>query len=164
MVPVFRMAGADLICQTRAQSATSLAAPGTYKAWLSSSTAWPADGTRFTQATVPYRLVDGTQIAADWAQLILFLDAPIGLDETASLAILSYGQAPCLTAPPRTSSTIVPTGRRQRARAPLALQPRRMMDGRRVSVAMYAAVWPVIVCTVSSSSGVDASRVQPEAT
>jgi Protein of unknown function (DUF1554) len=61
------LTGADAICQARAGAAGSLAAPGTYKAWLSSSAAWPADGTRFTQASVPYKLVDGTTIADDWA-------------------------------------------------------------------------------------------------
>ena len=54
---------------------------GTYKAWLSDSTASPS--TRFVQSTGPYRLVDGTQIAANWTSLTDgSLRAPIDLTET----------------------------------------------------------------------------------
>ena len=41
---------------------------GTYLAWLSTSSTDPA--TRFTQSTVPYVLVDGTQVAASWTQFV----------------------------------------------------------------------------------------------
>jgi len=40
---------------------------GTWKAWLSDATRSPA--TRFTHASIPYRLVDGTLIANNWTQL-----------------------------------------------------------------------------------------------
>ena len=74
------LAGADAICQTRADSPGSLAAPGTYKAWLSDATASPS--TRFTQATVPYKLVNGTTVAPNWAGLVDgSLDAPIDVTE-----------------------------------------------------------------------------------
>jgi hypothetical protein len=62
--------GADAICQSLANSA---GLTGTFKAWLSNSTSSPA--TRFTHATVPYVLVTGTQIAANWADLV---DGTIG--------------------------------------------------------------------------------------
>ncbi|GJM14917.1 MAG: hypothetical protein DHS20C13_02440 [Thermodesulfobacteriota bacterium] len=58
------LAAADTICNTLASNAGLL---GTYKAWLSDDSASPS--TRFTQATVPYVLVNGTQIADDWTDL-----------------------------------------------------------------------------------------------
>jgi hypothetical protein len=74
------LAGADGICQTRAGASGSLAAPGTYLAWLSDNTASPS--TRFTQASVPYKRVDGTTIADDWSDLTDgSLDVPIAIDE-----------------------------------------------------------------------------------
>ena len=70
--------GADKICQLFADGANL---PGTYKAWLSDSSASPS--TRFVQSTGPYKLVDGTQIAADWTSLTDgSLRAPIDLTET----------------------------------------------------------------------------------
>jgi hypothetical protein len=79
------LAGADAICQDRAEAGGSRAAPGVYLAWLSDATASPS--TRFTQASVPYRLVDGTAIADDWADLVDgSLDAPIQVLESGSLA------------------------------------------------------------------------------
>lgn len=59
------LVGADAKCQTLAVAA---GLPGTYKAWLSDPVASPS--TRFAQATIPYRLVDGTLIANNWADLI----------------------------------------------------------------------------------------------
>lgn len=57
---------------------------GNYMAWISDSTSSPS--TRFTQASVPYVLVDGTQIADDWADLTDgTLDAPINLDAVGSV-------------------------------------------------------------------------------
>jgi hypothetical protein len=74
------LTGADEICQDRAEAPGSLAAPGTYQAWLSTSAASAA--ARLTHATVPYRLVDGTTIAANWADLTDGdLNAPLGLTE-----------------------------------------------------------------------------------
>lgn len=58
------LAGADALCQTRAQAA---GLPGTYRAWLSDSTISAA--ARFTQASIPYAYVNGTVIASNWADL-----------------------------------------------------------------------------------------------
>ena len=58
------LAGADDFCQNLAMTA---GLSGTYKAWLSDSTGSPA--TRFTPSSVPYRLVDGTDVASDWNDL-----------------------------------------------------------------------------------------------
>ncbi len=72
--------GADAICQARAESLVSMAAPGTYKAWLSTSAASAAS--RLTHATVPYRLVNGTIVANGWDDLTDgSLDAPIDRHE-----------------------------------------------------------------------------------
>jgi Protein of unknown function (DUF1554) len=82
------LAGADAICQARAESLVSAAPPGTYKAWLSTSAASAAS--RLTHATVPYRLVDGTQIADDWDDLTDgTLDAPINRQEDGILGFIS---------------------------------------------------------------------------
>ena len=59
------VAGADAKCQALAQGA---GLEGTYKAWLGTSTTDPAS--TFTQSTLPYRLVSGTLVANDWADLI----------------------------------------------------------------------------------------------
>jgi hypothetical protein len=56
--------GGDAICQTRANAA---GLSGTFMAWLSDPGASPAG--RFTQSTVPYVMVDGTQIAESWTDL-----------------------------------------------------------------------------------------------
>ena len=59
--------GADALCQS---SATAAGLLGTYKAWIADSTASSAPATRFVQSTVPYKLVDGSQIAANWSDLV----------------------------------------------------------------------------------------------
>ncbi len=59
------LSGADATCASLASAA---GLNGTYLAWLADDTTSPA--TRFTQATVPYVLVDGTVVASDWADLI----------------------------------------------------------------------------------------------
>jgi hypothetical protein len=59
------LAVADAVCQERAEAAGL--PEGTYLAWLSDSNDSPS--TRFTQATVPYVLVNGTQIADNWTDL-----------------------------------------------------------------------------------------------
>ncbi|MBY0278552.1 DUF4215 domain-containing protein [Candidatus Binatia bacterium] len=56
--------GADLLCQTHADSASL---PGTYKAWLSSQTVSAAD--RLAHATEPYVRVDGQIVAVNWNDL-----------------------------------------------------------------------------------------------
>jgi hypothetical protein len=62
-----------------------LAAPGTYKAWLSSSSVSAAS--RLTHATVPYRLVTGTHVAADWDRLVDgSLDVPLDVTEFGAVA------------------------------------------------------------------------------
>lgn len=74
------LSGADAICNVRA---TGAGLPGTYKAWLSDSTASPS--TRFTRSTVPYVLVDGTLVALDYHDLTDgSLDSAIFRTETGS--------------------------------------------------------------------------------
>jgi hypothetical protein len=66
---------ADAICQMEADAA---GLSGEYKAWLSTTTEGP--NTRFVHATVPYVLVDGTQVADNWTDLTDgTLHFPIGL-------------------------------------------------------------------------------------
>ena len=43
---------------------------GSFRAWISSSTTSPASDGSFTKGTGPYELINGTQIAADWNDLI----------------------------------------------------------------------------------------------
>jgi hypothetical protein len=75
------LAGADAICQQRAQAASL---PGTYKAWLSDSTQSPA--TRFVQSPGPYRRVDGVTVANNWADLTDgTLAAPIAVAENGTV-------------------------------------------------------------------------------
>jgi hypothetical protein len=73
------LTGADAECQALAVAA---GLTGTYMAWLSDWTGSPLS--RFVQSTIPYRLVDGTQVADDWADLVdgLSLDHEISLTET----------------------------------------------------------------------------------
>ena len=56
--------GADAICQNLAGSA---GLPGVFKAWLSDGTTSAAS--RLTHHDGPYRLIDSTVIAMDWADL-----------------------------------------------------------------------------------------------
>ncbi len=58
------LSGADAKCQALASAA---GLPGTYRAWLSDATSAPSS--RFVRSTGPYRLVDGTTIALNWADL-----------------------------------------------------------------------------------------------
>jgi hypothetical protein len=72
------LTGADAICQARADEA---GLPGDYLAWLSDLTGSP--NSRFVRATVPYRLVSGTIVADNYADLADgSLDAPINITET----------------------------------------------------------------------------------
>lgn len=74
-------AGADEICATQADAA---GLEGEFKAWLS-TLASPVSG-RLVESTVPYVLVDGTVIAADWDDLTDdSIEAPINLDATGEL-------------------------------------------------------------------------------
>jgi hypothetical protein len=75
--------GADGICQALAGAA---ALPGTFKAWLSTTTISAAS--RLTHSTHPYRLVDGTLVAGNWTDLTDgSLSVPI--DQTESGAVVS---------------------------------------------------------------------------
>jgi len=58
------LVGADLVCQLLARASTL---GGTWKAWLSDGSMSPE--TRFAHAAGPYRLLDRTTVAADWAGL-----------------------------------------------------------------------------------------------
>jgi hypothetical protein len=58
------IAAVDTFCQT---SADAKSLGGTWKAWISDTTGSPS--TRFTKATVPYRLLDGSTIAANYTAL-----------------------------------------------------------------------------------------------
>ncbi len=70
-------AGADAKCQAAAKSAS---APGTFRAWLSTSNASPADD--FVKSAVPYVRLDDVQVAADWQDLVDgALEAPIIVSE-----------------------------------------------------------------------------------
>jgi hypothetical protein len=75
------LSGADDKCQARTVAASL---SGTYRAWLSTSASSPATDSTFTKASGPYRLVNGTQIAADWDDLIdgTPLAVPINVTES----------------------------------------------------------------------------------
>lgn len=73
--------GADALCQATADAAWPWVPTGTYRAWLSDSTGSP--DSRFMKSPGPYVLVDGTQIASNWADLTDGeLAAPINRTET----------------------------------------------------------------------------------
>ncbi len=75
------LGGGDAICQAHAVDA---GLRGTYRAWLSSGVDSPS--TRFNQATVPYKRVDGVTIADNWADLTDGnMDAPLNIDEFGNL-------------------------------------------------------------------------------
>ncbi|MBW2458034.1 MAG: hypothetical protein JRI68_26250 [Deltaproteobacteria bacterium] len=85
------LAGADAMCATQA---TAGCLPGTYLAWMSTATDSPS--TRFTQASLAYRLVDGTKIADNWNDLVdNSLDAPINLDEIGDPPPQAQGMSGC---------------------------------------------------------------------
>jgi len=74
------LAGADAVCQARA-NAQSLG--GTWKAWLSDSTTTAAQ--RLAHNSLPYILLNGSQVAANWAGLISgTIVNPINISETGS--------------------------------------------------------------------------------
>jgi cysteine-rich repeat protein len=78
------LAGADAKCQALALDAML---GGVWMAWLSDDDAGPAD--RFTTkgGSMPYVLVDGVQIADDWADLVDGdLDGPIHRTETGAMS------------------------------------------------------------------------------
>lgn len=58
------LSGADAICQNQANLS---GLPGVYMAWLADASGSPSS--RFTKATVPYTLVNGATVAANWNAL-----------------------------------------------------------------------------------------------
>jgi Tol biopolymer transport system component len=77
------VSGADATC---ASLATAAGLSGTYLAWLADDATTPS--ARFTQAGVPYVLVDGTLVANDWSDLTDgSLQNPIGLTETGAAPV-----------------------------------------------------------------------------
>jgi hypothetical protein len=80
------LAGADQRCQSTADEG---GLPGVFMAWLSDSTGSPA--TRMSQRGGPFRLTDGTAIAADWADLTDgSLAAPVDRDELGNLSMGTF--------------------------------------------------------------------------
>lgn len=72
--------GADHKCQTLAQAA---GLSGRYMAWLTDSATGTSPSNRFHQSTIPYRLVNGVQVAANWTDLVDgTLSAAINLNES----------------------------------------------------------------------------------
>ena len=72
--------GADEKCQVAASTA---GLSGVFRAWLSTSTQQPLDV--FVQSAVPYRRLDGMQVAENWPDLTDgMLDMPINFTETLS--------------------------------------------------------------------------------
>jgi len=61
------LAGADLKCQQAADAGLVWLHGRTFRAWLSDRTTSAA--ARLTHAAMPYRLVDGTEIASSWTDL-----------------------------------------------------------------------------------------------
>ena len=76
------LSDADGFCQT---IAAAHGLKNVFRAWMSDSSQYPANGLRFTQSTQPYRLMDvpRTTIANSFADLTSgMLRAPIDVDET----------------------------------------------------------------------------------
>lgn len=94
---------ADQECATLAAAA---GLPGKYRAWLATADgASPAN--RFeNKSTRPYRLVDGTRVAADFSALAKTLEAPIGLTEQRTAVVFAY----VWTAAERNGSSIADGG------------------------------------------------------
>jgi len=80
-------AGGDTDCNNAASAA---GLPGTYKAWLSTAAAGDNPASSFTQSTIPYVLVDNTQVAANWTALVSgTLDHAIDEDEHGTMTTQS---------------------------------------------------------------------------
>ena len=74
---------ADAICQGIASTS---GLKNTFRAWMSDSSQYPADGARFTQSTQPYQLLNGTPVASSLGGLMSgTLLAPINRDESGNL-------------------------------------------------------------------------------
>jgi hypothetical protein len=80
-------AGGNTDCNNAASAA---GLPGTYKAWLSTAAAGDNPASSFTQSTIPYVLVDNTQVAANWTALVSgTLDHAIDEDEHGTITTQS---------------------------------------------------------------------------
>jgi hypothetical protein len=76
----FSLGNADTICNVAAKNA---GLGGSWIAWISSSTA--SASSRMDHGTIPYRLLDGTEIAVNWSQLTSgTLEHPINVNEHAT--------------------------------------------------------------------------------
>lgn len=71
------LAGADAACQTRANAA---GLSGSFKAWLSNATESPSN--RFTHSNGVYKMLNGTVIANNWADLVDGVVGNNGIDRT----------------------------------------------------------------------------------
>jgi hypothetical protein len=91
--------GADQKCQSLA---TAAGLPGTYLAWISTPTTSPLD--RFVQSAKPYRLVDGTKFANDFAGLVSVTAAP-RLTELGTLVSSQFAWTATTSAGAYTSGT-----------------------------------------------------------
>lgn len=95
---------ADAICQRLAAAAGTANIPAAavadgFKAWLSDGSTSPS--VSFIQATVPYVLVDGSQIAPNWAGLIDgTLDTPLQLTELGAQATVNVYTSTSATGTP----------------------------------------------------------------
>ncbi len=58
--------GADKICQSRANAASL---GGTWKAWISGATTAQSAASRLVHSSIPYKLLNGTTVANNWADL-----------------------------------------------------------------------------------------------
>jgi cysteine-rich repeat protein len=95
------LAGADQKCNLRAEAA---GLPGTYLAWISTQAGSPLS--RFVKSTVPYTLVNGTEIADDWDDLVDgSLYAPIDRTEMAGLTASTGLSCEMVTRLARTGTT-----------------------------------------------------------
>jgi hypothetical protein len=80
------LAVADKAC---ADAAAGAGLGGNWAAWLSTKATSAAS--RLEHAAVPYKLLDGTEIAANWSSLTTGpLSAPIGLDENGKAVPIAY--------------------------------------------------------------------------
>ena len=107
------LAGADARCQGLADAA---GLPGTYRAWLSSTTESPS--TRFIQSEGPYVLVNGTLIANSWTDLTDgALANPINLTERGTAPPASFslcsGETTGVWSGTRPNGSIISTNRCQ---------------------------------------------------
>ena len=83
------LTGADAICNQLASNA-GLPGAGNYLAWLTIYPPEQSPSTRFTHASVPYKRVDGVQVASNWSDLTDgSITQPINVDENGNPINLS---------------------------------------------------------------------------